>query len=86
MVGRLENNWKGVGRGRANAAVSQLKKQLIAAQVGYANGTSLCALMRRKVGRAVSELRTAYCPNGAIDVVASRIPITVGSRASVRAC
>ena len=60
MVGRLENNWKGAGRGRANAAVSQLKKQLITAQVGYANGTSLRALLRWKVGRAVSELRAAY--------------------------
>ena len=33
---------------------------LIASQVGYADGATLRALLRRKVGRAVSELRTRY--------------------------
>ncbi len=32
----------------------------IAAQVGYADGTTLRALLRRKIGRAVSELRKPY--------------------------
>lgn len=32
----------------------------IASQVGYADGTTLRALLRRKIGRAVSELRTRY--------------------------
>lgn len=33
---------------------------LIAAQVGYANGVTLRTLLRRRIGRAVSELRTPY--------------------------
>ncbi|SEO81536.1 GlxA family transcriptional regulator [Nitrosovibrio sp. Nv6] len=33
---------------------------VIAAQVGYADGTTLRALLRRKIGRTVSELRTPY--------------------------
>jgi transcriptional regulator GlxA family with amidase domain len=33
---------------------------LIASQVGYADGATLGALLRRKVGCAVSELRTRY--------------------------
>lgn len=32
----------------------------IASQVGYADGATLRALLRRKIGRAVSELRTRY--------------------------
>ena len=34
--------------------------ELIAAQVGYADGTTLRLLLRRKIGRAVSELRLRY--------------------------
>jgi transcriptional regulator GlxA family with amidase domain len=33
---------------------------LIASQVGYADGATLRALLRRKIGRTVSELRTRY--------------------------
>jgi len=33
---------------------------LIATQVGYANGVTLRTLLRRKIGRSVSELRTPY--------------------------
>jgi transcriptional regulator GlxA family with amidase domain len=33
---------------------------LIASKVGYADGTTLRALLRRKIGRTVSELRTRY--------------------------
>lgn len=35
-------------------------KKLIAAQAGYADGTTLRALLRRKIGRAASELRVTY--------------------------
>lgn len=50
---------------RAEHAVHRLRTsndsvELIAAQVGYADGTTLRSLLRRKLGRAVSELRVHY--------------------------
>lgn len=40
----------------SNASVDQ-----IAAEVGYANGVTLCTLIRRRIGRGVRELRARNC-------------------------